>query len=74
MRTPITSRKCALKSFYVFFKLGGAMAGQCAEIQARSHEKAKYLAWEKWGHEVAGVYADKEQAEAKAKAFKLKRI
>jgi len=50
------------------------MAGQCAEIQARSHEKAKYLAWDKWGHEVAGVYADKEQAEAKAKAFNLKRI
>ena len=62
MRTPITSRKCALKSFYVFFKFGSSKAGQCTEIQARSHEKAKYLAW------------DKEQAEAKEKAFNLKRI
>ncbi len=26
------------------------------------------------GHEVAGVYADKEQAEAKAKAFNFQRI
>lgn len=74
MRTPTTARKCAFKTFYVFFAFGGKYSGQYAEIQARSLEKAKYDALIKYGVEnVRGVYADEEQAKAKIRAFELKR-
>lgn len=71
MRTPMTNRKCAEKTFYVFFMYGGPYRGTYAKIRARSYEKAKYTAWERWGHEVADIYSDEEMASAKIHAFKL---
>lgn len=72
MRTPMTGRRCAEKTFYVFFMFGGPYRGRYAKIRARSYEKAKYVAWERWGHEVAEIYRDEETATAKIRAFGLR--
>lgn len=74
MKTPVTARKCAFKTFYVFFAFGGKYSGQYAEIQARSLEKAEYEAWTRFGiTNVRSILADKAQAESRIKAFELKR-
>lgn len=74
MRVPLTSRQCSYKTFYVFFKFGGKFNGCYTVLRAQSYEKAKYLAWERYGHEVAGVFSDSGRAEGKIAAFKLSRI
>lgn len=72
MRTPLTSRQCAEKDFYVFFTMSGKYSKSYAVVKARSLEKARYAAYELYGFEnVGSVIACKEHAESKARAFGL---
>lgn len=75
MRTPLTNRQCAYKTFYIFFAFGGKYSGRYAVIQAQSYEKAQLKALEEYGAcEIRGVVKNKEQAESRIAAYKLARI
>lgn len=75
MRTPVTSRQCAYKLFYVFFGFGGKRSNCYTVLNAQSLEKAKMLAYMQFGvHDVKNVIKDKNEAESRIKAFNLKRI
>lgn len=59
------------RPYYVFFAYGGKYSGRYAEIRAGSLEKAICTAMELYGHEVACVENNIENAVAKIHAYKL---
>lgn len=60
------------KTYYVFFNMGGKYDGCYARIKASCYERARAVAYGKYGYQhVGGIESNEEYAVNKVKAYKL---
>lgn len=67
-----TARESKGKTYYVFFNMGGKYDGCYARIKTTAYERARAIAYSKYGYQyVRSIESNEEYAVNKVKAYKL---
>lgn len=67
-----TARESKCKTYYVFFNMGGKYDGCYARVKASCYERARAIAYSKYGYQYVGsIEGNEEYAINKVNAYRL---
>lgn len=67
-----TARVSRNKTYYVFFNMRGKYSGGYARIKANCYDRAKAIAYARFGYQnIGSIESNEEYAQNKVKAFKF---